>query len=138
MKRKDLYLNTLIPGIIAISIYFLIRDDYYISFILEKCHLIDYYRSLFNITVNTNSLIGYFIKYSLGDLLWAWAFTFSSFYTFRNYKKTIIFSSFIFISFEIVQQLATIYVSGFDIMDIIAEMVGMFFCIIFIKIKYKY
>ncbi len=63
--KRFITLNIIFSAVIAVVIYFFVRDDYYILFFEDKIIFLAKIRKYLANFINTKSLSGYIIKYSL-------------------------------------------------------------------------
>lgn len=135
--KRFITLNIIFSAVIAVVIYFFVRDDYYILFFEDKIIFLAKIRKYLANFINTKLLSGYIIKYSLGDLLWAYALYFPIVFSNRRIIKSVIISIIIIILLESLQ--FSKFISGnFDPIDIICEIIGILFAaVVFAKFDKK-
>lgn len=121
--RKFIYINVFLSGILSIFIYILLREDNYIKILLKLFPFLINIKTFMLISINTNTILGYIIKYSLGDLLWAYALNMSLYLNFKNFLKTTIISISVCFIFELVQ-ISNFVVGNFDLIDFFCEIIG--------------
>lgn len=132
MKRKNLFifLNVAFPLLIGLSIYLFCYKNTYINTFFENYLGINFpyiYRA---------TLLHQFITNWACDILWAYALTFSLYFCFRTFNKSILITSFITVSFAVILeclQLTGIVNGTFDTWDIIMELSAIIIAVIIIK-----
>lgn len=135
-KRLFVLINIIISGLFAILLYLLIREDDYVMKIVSKSVIIEKIRVNIG-NINSNTYIGYVIKYSFGDLLWAYALNFSSYLGFNNINKSTAISLITCFLLELIQN--SKYITGkFDIIDLTCMIIGVLLSVAVIKFwEYK-
>ena len=110
----------LICGVLGAVIYIVFRDSLLLSEIENN---IEWFRKLRELLrMDVRGPIGYFIKYLLGDALYAYANGWVLGYTSNNKKKACFYACSISCSIEILQGLRVIY-GVFDVGDVAVSLI---------------
>lgn len=126
LKRIPFFIvNLFWPAIIGALIYILIREDAIITIFQYHCPLIASVRSSLFHQYVPQSVFGYFFKYHLGDLLWAYALEFSIMLRVNKRIKALIIGLILSALVEFFQLLPFVYAT-FDVADIFYQSVGVF------------
>lgn len=132
MKKKNLFLyaNIIIPLFIGLVIYLFCYRNTYINSIFEN------YLGLFLPYLYFDNIIYRFVTCWTCDILWAYALTFSLFFCFKDFKRSLLFSSLLSVLLSIIIEFLQIrgYINGtFDMWDIILEISAISLAVIIIK-----
>ncbi len=137
-KKIKIYLiNIIIPLIIGLLIYLLLRENTYLSGYIRKYDKFNIIIALRNIMTFPDNIFIYYIKYNFIDSLWSYSLVWSVFISLKRKTKlslliTCLFSVVFGITIEIFQFLQIIK-GTFDFIDIASYLFAIVFAFLFIK-----
>lgn len=131
------YMNVFLPLICGMTLYMFIHQDWLFAFAERQSSLFCWLRSITYREFRPQSWFGYFVKNQLGDLLWAYAFEVTLVLSTGNLRKALLYGIVITIAAELFQLLPIVYAT-FDILDIIAQVVGIILASIVSRCFYKH
>lgn len=116
-------INIVCPLIIAISLYLVIHKDGLFDLAERLCPIFHYLRTKVYHEIHPQNVFEYFIKYQLGDLLWAYALECALILSCGNLSKALLYGMFWSSVTELFQLFPFVHAT-FDILDMIAQLVG--------------
>ena len=116
-------INIFLPLMIAFGMYMFIHQDYLFKLLEKHWPLFCQIRAITYSNFQPHGVIGCFIKYQLGDLLWAYSLEVAIVLGTGNLHKALRYGVFLAIGVECFQLFSFIHAT-FDIWDVIAQIVG--------------
>lgn len=131
------YASIILPLLAGTILYVFIHKDGLFDLAEKYCPYFYHIRALLYHEVHPKSILGRFIKYQLGDLLWAYSLECAIALSTGNARKALYYGLFWAIATECFQLLPCVHAT-FDIWDILAQIAGVLIAYWIVQKFYRY